>query len=256
MSELFADRMPGQMETGAGQDRGVEALEAYFARTPRFAVAFSGGCDSSYLVAAALAAGCDVRAYLVRSAFQPPCEIEDGLRLAAQRGIDLVIIDADVLSEQAICSNPPDRCYWCKTFIFSTILKRMRGDGYEVLVDGTNATDDPAHRPGFRALAELGVVSPLRRAGMTKDDVRAASHNLQLFTADKPSFSCLAVHVPQGQSITAGSLVEAAASPEVTARIVARNAAVGAALDEECNPAFMDAGDVPTQEPRAAEGKR
>ncbi|MEA5019632.1 MAG: ExsB family transcriptional regulator [Gordonibacter sp.] len=235
MNECVAGK---RWETGPGQDVGVEPLEAFFARTPRFAIAFSGGCDSSYLVAAALAAGCDVRAYLVRSVFQPPCEIEDAKRLATERGLDLAIIDADVLTEETVCSNPPDRCYWCKTFIFSTILDRMREDGFDVLADGTNTSDDPEHRPGFRALAELAVVSPLRRAGMSKDDVRLASHDLGLFTADKPSFSCLAVHVPQGRHITAEELHAAAASPDVVARVVARNAAVGAALDTECNDAF------------------
>ena len=132
MNECVAGK---RWETGPGQDVGVEPLEAFFARTPRFAIAFSGGCDSSYLVAAALAAGCDVRAYLVRSVFQPPCEIEDAKRLATERGLDLAIIDADVLTEETVCSNPPDRCYWCKTFIFSTILDRMREDGFDVLAD-------------------------------------------------------------------------------------------------------------------------
>lgn len=243
-------------EMGSGQKVGVESLETFFARTPRFALAFSGGCDSSYLLAAARAAGCDVRAYLVRTAFQLPCELEDAKRVATERNVDLTIIDADVLVEDTLCANPPDRCYLCKTFIFSTILEHMHADGYEVLADGTNKSDDPAHRPGFRALAELGVVSPLRRAGMEKDDVRAASHELALFTADKPSFSCLAVHVPEGQLITAESLHEAAALPDVVARIVARNAAVGASLDTECNAAFAaerigieDSG-VPTKEDR------
>ena len=86
----------------------------------------------------------------------------------------------------------------------------MAEDGFEVLADGTNVTDDPANRPGFQALAELGVVSPLRRAGMTKDDVRAASRELGLFTADKPSFSCIAVHVGEGRPITAAALAETA----------------------------------------------
>ena len=187
--------------TGSGQDVGVEALDAFFARTPRLAVAFSGGCDSSFLLAAALRAGCDVRAYGVRTAFQ---------RLAAELGADFELVDADVLAQGEICANGPDRCYRCKTFIFSTILARMAEDGFEVLADGTNVTDDPANRPGFQALAELGVVSPLRRAGMTKDDVRAASRELGLFTADKPSFSCIAVHVGEGRPITAAALAETA----------------------------------------------
>ncbi|WP_235905195.1 7-cyano-7-deazaguanine synthase [Eggerthella guodeyinii] len=173
--------------TGPGQDVGVEALDAFFARTPRLAVAFSGGCDSSFLLAAALRAGCDVKAYGVRTAFQPAFEIDDARRLARELGAEFELIDADVLAQGGICANGPDRCYRCKTFIFSTILAHMAQDGFQVLADGTNVTDDPANRPGFQALAELGVVSPLRRAGMTKDAVRAASRELALFTATSPA---------------------------------------------------------------------
>lgn len=197
------------MIVGPGQ-QGVEALEDFFARTPRLAVAFSGGCDSSYLLAAALRAGCKVKAYGVRTAFQPAFEIDDACRLALELGADFELIDADVLAHDEVCENGPDRCYRCKTFIFSTIRARMAADGFEVLADGTNTTDDPANRPGFQALAELDVVSPLRRAGMSKDDVRAASRELGLFTADKPSFSCLAVHVPKGERITQAALDAAA----------------------------------------------
>ena len=208
--------------TGSGQDVGVEALDAFFARTPRLAVAFSGGCDSSFLLVAALRAGCDVKAYGVRTAFQPAFEIDDAKRLAAELGADFELVDADVLAQGEICANGPDRCYRCKTFIFSTILARMAEDGFEVLADGTSvdyaiATHriDPA-RPGFQALAELGVVSPLRRAGMAKDDVRAASRELGLFTADKPSFSCIAVHVGAGRPVTAQTLAETAERLGVT----------------------------------------
>ena len=197
--------------TGPGQEVGAEALADFFARTPRLAVAFSGGCDSSYLLAAAVRAGCDVKAYGVRTAFQPAFEIDDARRLAAELGADFELIDADVLARDEVCANGPDRCYRCKAFIFSTLLERMARDGYEILADGTNATDDPANRPGFQALAELGVTSPLRRAGMTKEAVRAASRDSSLFTADKPSFSCLAVHVPKGEIVTQAALDAAAA---------------------------------------------
>ncbi len=140
-------------------------------------MAFSGWCDCPYLLAAAVRAGCDVKAYGVRTAFQPAFEIDDARRLAAKLGADFELIDADVLARDEVCANGPDRCYRCKAFIFSTILERMARDGYEILADGTNATDDPANRPGFQALAELGVTSPLRRAGMTKEAVRAASRD-------------------------------------------------------------------------------
>ena len=188
---------------GSGQDVGVEALDAFFARTPRLAVAFSGGCDSSFLLAAALRAGCDVKAYGVRTAFQPAFEIDDAKRLAAELGADFELVDADVLAQGEICANGPDRCYRCKTFIFSTILARMAEDGFEVLADGTNVTDDPANRPGFQALAELGVVSPLRHLG--RRERRAARRVAQGCSADKPSFSCIAVHVGAGHPSAPGA---------------------------------------------------
>lgn len=199
------------VSVGPGQQVGVEPLDRFLERTPRLAVAFSGGCDSSYLLAAAVCAGCAVKAYGVRTAFQPAFEIADAKRLARQLDVDFQLIDVDVLACADVCANGPDRCYRCKALIFSTILARCGQEGFAVLADGTNATDDPANRPGFKALAQLGIVSPLRRSGMSKDDVRAASRKLGLFTADKPSFSCLAVHVPENSLITQPALDEAAA---------------------------------------------
>ena len=191
---------------------GVESLEAFFARVPRFALAFSGGADSACLLGAAAKAGCQVKAYLVKTAFQPNADVADAQRVAAEWGVPLEVICADVLSQPAIAANPPDRCYHCKTFIFGTIGKRAQSDGYSVLCDGTNATDNPARRPGFRALAELGVVSPLRRAGLTKDGVRALGRSVGVSLADKPSFSCYAVHAPAGQPLTKEVLRQVVAS--------------------------------------------
>lgn len=200
---------------GCGADAfpvGVESLEAFFARVPRFALAFSGGADSACLLGAAAKAGCQVKAYLVKTAFQPNADVADAQRVAAEWGVPLEVIYADVLSQPVIAANPPDRCYHCKTFIFGTIKKRAQSDDYPVLCDGTNATDNPARRPGFRALAELGVVSPLRRAGLTKDEVRALGRSVGVSLADKPSFSCYAVHAPAGQPLTKEVLRQVAAS--------------------------------------------
>ena len=191
---------------------GVEPLEAFFARVPRFALAFSGGADSACLLGAAAKAGCQVKAYLVKTAFQPNADVTDAQRVAAEWGVPLEVIYADVLSQPVIAANPPDRCYHCKTFIFGTIKKRAQSDGYPVLCDGTNATDNPARRPGFRALVELGVISPLRRAGLTKDEVRALGRSAGVSLADKPSFSCYAVHAPAGQPLTKEVLRQVAAS--------------------------------------------
>lgn len=203
------------MKPGDGQQLGVESLEAFFGRVPRFAVAFSGGCDSAYLLAAAVAAGCQVKAYMVSTAFQFGFERADAERVVRACGADFEIIEGDVLAESAVCENPPDRCYWCKRFMFGAIRERMLQDGYDVLADGTNASDDPDRRPGFRALAEGGVVSPLRRAGMAKNQVREASANLErslglpegALMSCKPSFSCKAVAVPSGEAITMETLL-------------------------------------------------
>ena len=194
---------------GLGADAfpvGVEPLEAFFARVPRFALAFSAGADSACLLGTAAKAGCRVKAYLVKTVFQPYADVADAQHVAAEWGVPLEVIYADVLSQPAIAANPPDRCYHCKTFIFGIIKKRAQSDGYPVLCDGTNATDNSARRPGFRALAELGVVSPLRRAGLTKDEVRALGRSVGVSLADKPSFSCYAVHAPAGQPLTEEAL--------------------------------------------------
>lgn len=172
----------------------------------RYGLAFSGGCDSSFLLAALVHAGIDVKAYMVMTAFQAPFELDDAQRVAEEIGAEFELIRADILSHDEVCANPPDRCYWCKRFIFGTILDAMERDGRKILLDGTNASDDPSRRPGFRALAELGVVSPLRDAGFSKDCVRAASRLMGLSAADKPNFSCFATKVPAGNRIDQAAL--------------------------------------------------
>lgn len=216
----------GEGQRLGADGRGLVALDAFFARTPRLAVAFSGGTDSAYLLAAARAAGCAVAAYMVDTAFQPAFELEDARVVADYLDVPFCVIEADVLARADICANPPDRCYVCKRFIFERVWEAARADGFTVLADGTNASDDPARRPGFRALAEAGVVSPLRRAGLTKAEVRAASRALaeraglplHAYLADKPRFSCLAVHVPAGEPITREALDAAAEACGISAR--------------------------------------
>ena len=201
----------------AGQHLGAEGLDAFFERCSSFALAFSGGCDSAYLLAAAVNHGCDVKAYIVRSAFQASFEFEDAVRVLRLLETPFEVVDLDVLSDDALCANTEDRCYLCKRLIFSAIREAALRDGYDLVVDGTNASDDPARRPGFKALGELGVLSPLRRAGMSKAAVREASRKLEddlglaegsLLSA-KPSFPCLAVFVPSGSEITRDALTEA-----------------------------------------------
>lgn len=199
---------------GECTERHAVALLDTLDENARYGLAFSGGSDSSYLLSALVDAGYDVKAYTIDTVFQAAFERDDARRVVEQLGASWQVIEADVLANETICANPWDRCYHCKSFVFGTILQHMEREGRTVLLDGTNASDDPDRRPGFRALAELHVVSPLREAGMTKDDVRAAARARGLFTAEKPSFSCYAVRVPEGERITAESLAAAAALPD------------------------------------------
>jgi len=177
-------------------------IEEFFRENPKCAVAFSGGVDSSFLLYAACKYAEDVTGYYVRSAFQPAFELEDAIKLAEQIGCRMKVLPVDVLKEPAVCANPKDRCYHCKQVIFRTILEAAAADGYEVLLDGTNASDDAGDRPGMRALAELGVRSPLRECGLSKDEIRRLSQEAGLFTWNKPAYACLATRIPEGEEIT------------------------------------------------------
>ena len=178
-------------------------LEAFFAAHPRLALAFSGGVDSAYLLYAARACGCDVKAYYVCSAFQPAFEREDARRLAEDLGAEVRSIPVNVLEDETVRSNPADRCYHCKRRIFSAIMASAKADGYDAVIDGTNASDDANDRPGMRALCEMRVLSPLRLCGIAKAQVREYSRQAGLFTWDKPAYACLATRVPTGTALTA-----------------------------------------------------
>lgn len=177
-------------------------LQDFFRDTPKAALAFSGGVDSAYLLYAAVQSGADVRAYYVKSAFQPQFELEDAQRLAEMLSADMRVLPVDILAANEVAANPPDRCYHCKKQIFSAIAGAARADGYTVLLDGTNASDDAGDRPGMRALRELSVRSPLRECGLTKPEIRRLSREAGLFTWDKPAYACLATRIAAGVPIT------------------------------------------------------
>ena len=181
-------------------------LDQFFQQNNTVAIAFSGGVDSAYLLHAAIQSGAKVTAYFVKSDFQPQFELEDGLKLASQLGAEMQVLSLDVLCHDSIASNSADRCYHCKKRIFEAIYSAATNDGYEVLLDGTNASDEASDRPGMRALAELSVRSPLRECGLTKDEIRHFSKDAGLFTWDKPAYACLATRIPTGEKITVDKL--------------------------------------------------
>ena len=177
-------------------------LAEFFAAHPRFALAFSGGTDSAFLLWAAVKAGCRVQPYFVRSPFQPAFELADARRLAEELSVPLTVVETDVLALPAVAQNPADRCYHCKRLLFTRLCQAAQADGYPLVCDGTNASDRADDRPGMKALRELGVCSPLRECGIDKAQVRALSAQGGLFTAAKPSYACLATRVPTGRPIT------------------------------------------------------
>lgn len=177
-------------------------LQEFFAENKKVAIAFSGGVDSAYLLYMASKCDADVIAYYVKTAFQPQFELEDAVRMAEELHVVMKIIEMNVLADDIVVSNPANRCYYCKRRIFGRILEEAAKDGYTMILDGTNASDDVADRPGMRALKELEVRSPLRECGLTKTEIRRLSKEAGLFTWDKPAYACLATRIPTNTEIT------------------------------------------------------
>lgn len=190
-------------------------LQEFFTEHPKAALGFSGGVDSSYLLYAGIKAGADIRPYFIKTAFQPEFELEDAKRLCAQLGAELYIIELDALANPDVVKNPANRCYYCKTGLFGTLQARAKADGYTVLLDGTNASDDAGDRPGMKALTEMSVLSPLRLCGLTKAQIREFSREAGLFTWDKPAYACLATRVPTGEAITEALLARVEGAEQV-----------------------------------------
>ena len=178
----------------------------FFWEVPEAAVAFSGGVDSAALLALAVRHARRTKAYFVRTPFQPSFELQDAEDTARRLGAALQVIDYDILAVPAVAGNPPDRCYHCKRFLFTALLAAAKADGFPVVLDGSNASDDAGDRPGMRALRELAVLSPLRECGLTKADVRRIAREAGLTVWDKPSYACLATRIPAGTAITAADL--------------------------------------------------
>lgn len=176
-------------------------LEEFFRSVPKAALAFSGGTDSAFLLWAAKHYGCDVKAYYVNTAFQPEFERRDAERLAEELSVPMQIVELDILGVPEAAANGPCRCYYCKQAIFTGLWNAAKADGYSVLLDGTNASDDAGDRPGMQALKELSVRSPLRECGITKQEVRNLSREAGLFTWEKPAYACLATRIPTGTRI-------------------------------------------------------
>jgi uncharacterized protein len=183
-------------------------LRAWLARYGSVAIGYSGGVDSAYLAAVAVETlGAEnVLAVVGRSASYPEAQWALAREGSAHVGVPLLEIDTEELNDPRYAANPSNRCYFCKSELWSKIVPIARERGLAVVVDGTNADDGLDHRPGKGAARELGVRSPLAEVGFTKDEIRERSRARGLPTSDVPSAPCLSSRIPYGSPVTAERL--------------------------------------------------
>lgn len=174
-------------------------------------VAFSGGVDSGLLCAMGFAAlGTRLLAVTVRSPVESPGDDIAAVTLAAKVGFQHRLVDFDDLANPQFVANPPDRCYHCKLARFQAIRQITAQEGYAWIAEGSNADDASDYRPGTRAVAELGIRSPLVEAWLTKADIRALAKAMDLPVWDRPSAPCLATRFPYGNKVTREGLSQVA----------------------------------------------
>jgi pyridinium-3,5-biscarboxylic acid mononucleotide sulfurtransferase len=182
----------------------LDALSTHIASLGRVVLGYSGGVDSALLaVVGARTAGPDrFLAVIGQSPSYPAAQYDNALAIAAQFEIPLLIVDTRELNDPRYVANPVNRCYFCKTELWSVLRDIAAERGYDTVIDGTNADDLREHRPGLRAAEELGIRSPLSELGWSKSMVRAAAEELGLPTWDQPASPCLSSRIQYGLSVT------------------------------------------------------
>ena len=181
----------------------LDRLESYLAGLGSLAVGFSGGVDSSFLLACAHEVlGDQVIAVTGSDASVPAREIKEAEAFCQERGIRHIICPLNPFENEEYRHNAADRCYFCKRGIFTEIKKIAAANGIAYAAEGSNMDDLGDYRPGLKAVDELGVKSPLREAGLYKDEIRQISKAMGLPTWDKPAYACLASRFVYGEEIT------------------------------------------------------
>jgi uncharacterized protein len=205
----------GSAAVDALQER-LRELERIVAPYGSALVAFSGGVDSSLALAIAARALPKDKVLAVTSNNETylPSELDLARDFAATLGVEHLVVNTRELDDPNYASNPTNRCYFCKSTLYSDLAKLASERGYACVVDGANKDDEGDYRPGRKAAKELGVVSPLSVAGVGKAEVRELAKHLGLPSWDKPALACLSSRFPYGQEITAEKLSQVARAEE------------------------------------------
>ncbi len=195
--------MSDHVELTADQENKLARLKEIIADYGSLAVGFSGGVDSSFLIAVAHEVlGDRLIAVTGVDASIPEREVKEAKAFCEERGIRQITCTVDPFKDESFRNNAPDRCYFCKHGIFSEIKRIADENGIEYVAEGSNMDDLGDYRPGLKAVEELGVKSPLREAGMYKADIRRISNAMGLPTWSKPAYACLASRFVYGEEIT------------------------------------------------------
>ncbi|CAN5557472.1 ATP-dependent sacrificial sulfur transferase LarE [soil metagenome] len=186
------------------------SLEAWLREHHRVAIGYSGGVDSAYLavVAREVLGADDVLAIIGRSASYPAAQWEAARNVATSFDVPVLELDTDELNDPRYAANPSNRCYFCKTELWSKLVPLARAKGFETVVDGTNADDLADYRPGAQAAKEHRISSPLAELGFTKAEIRECSRARGIPTWSQPSSPCLSSRLPYGTSVTAARLLK------------------------------------------------
>lgn len=195
----------GEKQEKRSAKEAYRTLLEYIRATGPAAVAYSGGTDSSLVLAAASEAlEGNTLAITIRTPYMVQREIEEARRFTEHRGISHVVINLEIPPE--ILNNPPDRCYLCKNRLFKTMQHTARQHGFGTILEGTNQDDLSDHRPGLKALQELNIRSPLLETGLDKETVRKLAREKAIPVWNKPASACLLTRLPHETPVTSSLL--------------------------------------------------